>query len=106
MVSDVRQIEIHTAEQLVPDRRPFEAESVIVPVYKKGDKDGSTDNRGTSPLSTFTKLKVKSIYICIYMCVCVDDIIGDHQCGFRRNRSTVDQILCIRQLLEKKCEYS
>jgi hypothetical protein len=22
----------------------------------------------------------------------VDEIIGDHQCGFRRNRSTTDQI--------------
>jgi hypothetical protein len=32
----------------------------------------------------------------------VDEIIGDHQCGFRRNRSTTDQIICIRQILEKK----
>jgi hypothetical protein len=31
----------------------------------------------------------------------VDEIIGDHQCGFRRNRSTTDQIFCIRQILEK-----
>jgi hypothetical protein len=37
----------------------------------------------------------------------IDEIIGDdHQCGFRRNRSTTDQIFCIRQLLEKKCEYN
>ena len=35
----------------------------------------------------------------------VDEIIGDHQCGFRRNRSTIDQIFCIRQILEKKWEY-
>ncbi|KAJ4445892.1 hypothetical protein ANN_12578 [Periplaneta americana] len=34
----------------------------------------------------------------------VDEIIGDHQCGFRRNRSTIDQIFCIRQILEKKWE--
>jgi hypothetical protein len=33
------------------------------------------------------------------------EIIGDHQCGFRRNRSTTDQISCIRQMLEKKWEY-
>jgi len=32
----------------------------------------------------------------------VDEIIGDHQCGFRRNRSTTDQIFCIRQILEEK----
>ncbi|KAJ4444905.1 hypothetical protein ANN_06704 [Periplaneta americana] len=34
-----------------------------------------------------------------------DEIIGDHQCGFRRNRSTIDQIFCIRQIMEKKWEY-
>jgi hypothetical protein len=28
-------------------------------------------------------------------------ITGDHQCGFRRNKSTTDQIFCIRQILEE-----
>jgi hypothetical protein len=23
-----------------------------------------------------------------------DEIIADHQCGFRRNRSTIDQVFC------------
>jgi hypothetical protein len=36
----------------------------------------------------------------------IDEIIGDHQSGFRRNRSTTDQIFCIRQILEKKWEYN
>jgi hypothetical protein len=36
----------------------------------------------------------------------VDEIIGDHQCGFRCNRSTTDKIFCIRQILEKKLEYN
>jgi len=31
-----------------------------------------------------------------------EEIIGDHQCAFRRNTSTTDHILCIRQLLEEK----
>jgi hypothetical protein len=34
------------------------------------------------------------------------EIIGDQICGFRRNRSTTDQIFCIRQILEKKWEYN
>jgi hypothetical protein len=34
----------------------------------------------------------------------IDKIIGDHHCGFLRNRSTTDQIICIRQILEKKNE--
>jgi len=33
------------------------------------------------------------------------EIIGDHQYGFRRNRSTIDHIFCIHQILEKKWEY-
>jgi hypothetical protein len=35
----------------------------------------------------------------------MDEIIGVHQCGFRRNRSTTGQIFCIRQILENKWEY-
>jgi retron-type reverse transcriptase len=35
-----------------------------------------------------------------------DEIIGDHQCGFRRKRSTTDQISYIRQILGKKWEYN
>jgi hypothetical protein len=35
----------------------------------------------------------------------IDEIIGDHQCGFRRNSSTTDQIFCILQIMEKKREY-
>ena len=34
------------------------------------------------------------------------EINGDHQCGFRRNRSTFEHIFCIRQILEKKWEYN
>jgi hypothetical protein len=35
----------------------------------------------------------------------VDKTIRDHQCGFRRNRSTSDEVFCIRQILEKKWKY-
>ena len=34
------------------------------------------------------------------------EIIGEHQCGFRRNRSTTDHVFCIRQILEKIWEYN
>jgi hypothetical protein len=36
----------------------------------------------------------------------IDEIIGDHQCGFRNNRSSADQIFGNRQILEKKLEYN
>jgi hypothetical protein len=47
--------------------------------------------------------------VCSHSCsriVKTDEIIGYHQCGFRCNRSTTDQIFCIRQILEKKWEYN
>jgi purine nucleoside phosphorylase len=35
-----------------------------------------------------------------------EEIIGDHQCGFLRNRSTTDHMFCIHQILEKIWEYN
>jgi len=35
-----------------------------------------------------------------------EQIIGDHQCGFRRNSATTDHVFCIRQRLGKKWEYN
>jgi len=34
------------------------------------------------------------------------EIIGDHQCGFRCNRSVTSHIFCICQILQKKWEYN
>jgi len=34
------------------------------------------------------------------------EIIGDLQCGFRSNMSTIDHTFCICQILEKKWEYN
>jgi hypothetical protein len=35
-----------------------------------------------------------------------EETIGDHQCGFQRNRSTTDRISCVHQTLQKKLEYN
>jgi hypothetical protein len=36
---------------------------------------------------------------------CVETTIGDYQCGYRGERSTVDKIFTIRQILEKCSEH-
>jgi hypothetical protein len=36
----------------------------------------------------------------------VNEVIGDHQGGFRRNRSITNHIFYIRQILDKKLEYN
>jgi hypothetical protein len=43
---------------------------------------------------------------CYYRFSFVSEITGDHRFGFRRNKSTTDQIFYIQQILEKKWEYN
>jgi hypothetical protein len=74
-------------------------ESIIVHIYKKGKKTDCSNYRGVSLLST--SYKTLSNILLSKLTPYVDEIIWDHQCGFRRNRSTTDQIFCVRQILEK-----
>jgi hypothetical protein len=78
-------------------------ESIIVAVHEKGDKTDCNNYRGISLLSTSYK---SSSNILSRLSPYADEIIGDHQCGFRRNRSTTDQIFCFLLLLKKKWEYN
>jgi hypothetical protein len=139
-VTDIRQIEVHAAEPLVPgpsrlgveiaiaklkrykspdsDEIPAELiqaggemllsarhklvnsiqkkeelpdqwkESTILPIHKNGDKTDCNNCRGISLLSTL--YKILSNILLSRLSPYVDEIIGNHQCGFRRNRSTTD----------------
>jgi sorting nexin-29 len=78
-------------------------ESIIVSIYKNGDKADCNNYRGISLLQT--TYKILSILLS-RLIPYAEEIIGDHQCGFRRNRPTTDHIFCIRQILEKKWEYN
>jgi hypothetical protein len=149
-VHDVRQMDIHTAEPLVPDiveveiaigklksckspgpdHIPVELikagdetlnseiqklvcfiwnkdelpqqwnESIILPIYKKGNKTDCNNYRVVSFLST--AYKILSNILPARLTPYVNEIIGNNQCGFRRNRSTMDQIFYIRHILERK----
>jgi len=79
-------------------------ESIIVPIHKKGDKTDCNNYGGVSLLpTTYTILS----YILLSRLIqYAKEIIGDHQSGFRRNRSTIDHIFFICQILEKKLEYN
>jgi sorting nexin-29 len=59
-------------------------EYIIVPIYKKGDRMDCSNYRGISLLST--SYKILSNILVSRLTPYVDEIIGDHQCGFRRNR--------------------
>ncbi|PNF28089.1 hypothetical protein B7P43_G12263 [Cryptotermes secundus] len=73
-------------------------ESIIVPVHKKGDKTDRSNYRGISLLST--SYKILSNILLSRLSPYLVEIIRDQQCGFRRNRSTTDQIFYILQIME------
>jgi hypothetical protein len=129
-VNDVRQIEMHIADLIVPDPSPFQVEiviaklekqkspgsdqilaeliqgggetlqfeihklinsvsyteelpdqwteSIIVPIYKKGNETDCSNHQRISLLSTSYKILFNILLSSPY----VDEIIGDYQCGF------------------------
>jgi hypothetical protein len=79
-------------------------ESIIVPIFMKGDNTDCHNYQGISLLST--ACKILSNILLARLTPYVNEIIGDHQCGFRRNTSTTDQIFHISQILEKKWDYN
>ena len=74
--------------------------SIIVPIHKEGDKTECNNYRGISLLPT--TYKILSNILLSRLIPYAEDVIEDHQCGFRRNRSTTDHIFCIQQILEEK----
>jgi hypothetical protein len=77
---------------------------IIVPIYKKGDKTDCSNYRRMSIFST--TYKILSDFLPSKLIPYAQEIIGNHQCVFRRNRSTTDHIFLILSILEKKWKYN
>jgi hypothetical protein len=67
--------------------------SVIVHIYKKGD---CSNYQGVSVLSS--TYSIFSDTVLSRLTPHAEEIIGGHQCGFRRSRSNTYHIICIRQI--------
>jgi len=65
-------------------------ESIIVLIHKKGDKTDCNNYRGISLLPT--TYKILSNILLSRLIPHAKKITGVHQCGFRRNRSTIDHM--------------
>ena len=76
-------------------------DSNIVTIYKKkGDKSSCGNSRGISLLSVAGKVLAK-IMLSRLTTHITEDILPETQCGFRKNRSTLDMIFAARQVQEK-----
>jgi len=78
--------------------------AIIFPIHKKGDKTNCQNYRGISPSSVI--YKVFANILAKRLSPYTKRIIRNYQCGFRRDRSTVDQIFALRSLLGKCYEYN
>ena len=78
----------------------WKKESIIVSNYKKGDTTYCSNYRGISLMSATYKI-LASILLSRFNPY-AEEITGDHEGGFLRNRSSTDHIFCIREILKKK----
>lgn len=78
--------------------------ALICPVHKKGNLTNCANYRGISLLNT--TYKVLSSILNARLMPIAENIIGKYQAGFRRNKSTTDQIFSLRQIIEKTTEYN
>jgi hypothetical protein len=97
--------EIHTLINFIWNTKEFPEDwkqSITVPIYKKDDKADCINYRGMSLFKLRTRFHPTS---CRQgLTPHAKEIVGDHQCGFRRNKSTTDHTVCFHLILKKKCE--
>ena len=79
-------------------------EGLIVPIHKKGDRKVCSNYRGITLTNSI--YKIFSSILLARLTPFAEDIVGEYQCGFRRNRSTIDQLFSLRQILEKRWEHN
>ena len=88
-------ISIRNKEQLPEESK----ESIIVPAYKNGVKTHLSAYKGVSFL--YTTYPILTNILLSRLTPYAEKIIGDHQCEFRRHRSTIDHIFCIVKYVRK-----
>jgi hypothetical protein len=76
---------------------------IICPIHKKGDVTICSNYRGISLLCV--AYKIFSNILFNRLMGYVETSIGDYQCGYHWERSTIDQIFTVRQMLETCSEH-
>jgi hypothetical protein len=97
--------EIHKLNNFIWDKEGLPQQwkgSIILHIYEKGDKMTIVIIEEYQ----FYQLRTKflSSFLASRLTPYVDEITGERQYGFRCNRSTTDQIFCIRQITVERME--
>jgi hypothetical protein len=83
-------------EEQLPSQR---YEGIICPVYKKGDRLNCKNYRPITLLNV--SYKIFAIILNQRLADIVEPKLGDYQSRFRPNRSKIDNIFILRQIIEK-----
>ena len=75
----------------------------IALIYKKRDREDGGNYRGISLLSIAGKIFARILFNNLSTHI-TPEVVPETQCGFRCNRSTVDMIVCLRQLQDRCTE--
>ena len=78
-------------------------EGIICPIYKKGDRMLCSNYRPITLLNVV--YKIFTILIHNKLSKIVEDKLEECQMGFRANRSTIDNLFIVRQIIEKCHEF-
>ena len=76
---------------------------ILCPIHKKGDPTNCSSYRGISLLNI--SYKIFSNISSGNLSPLIKRIVGEHQFGFRREKSTCEQIFNLRHILEKSKEF-
>ena len=72
-----------------------------MPIFKAGDSSASTNYRPISVITFFTKAFEKIVYNKLFNFICNNNILYDHQYGFRKGRSTQQAIITLVDRITK-----
>ena len=88
-------------DEKVPDDWP---RRIITIVPKKGDTTICSNNRGITFRATSSKLY--QIIILGRVSASIEKLLCENQCGFRRNRSTIDHLYSLQMIIRKVVDYN
>ena len=73
--------------------------AIMCPKHKKGDKLQHSNYRGISLLNLSYKVLTNILHR--WLVPYTEEILGDYQCGFRKEQSATDNLLMLRCIPEK-----